>query len=154
MSVSWPHFVLLKDVLEAQDHLLMRSVVTGLVGNEIFHFIRQLPSLFHLVVRQKPLEKRGLLSCILPINRVIYLSFDVVGEGLAIVSQIFKSFGFLLQCLEVGQSLNFPECFLEALIVAYLPIVLFFQHSISVLHINQYLPGLEQCIFQDLIIYF
>ena len=154
MSVIWPNFVLLEDVLEAQDHLLMRSVVAGLVRNEISHFIWQLPPLFHLVVRQKPLEKRGLLSRILPINRVVYLSFDVVGQSLAIVSQIFKSFGFLLQCLKVGQSLNFPECFLEALIVTDLPIVLFFEHTISVLHVNQYLPCLEQCIFQDLIVYF
>ena len=96
MSIAWPNFVLLKDVFQAQDHLFMRSVVAGLVWNEIYRFIWQLPSLFHLVVGQKPLEKRGLFSSILPINRVVYLSFDIVGQSLAILSQIFKSFGFLL----------------------------------------------------------
>ena len=152
MAVSWPDFVLGKDMLQLHDDMLVRSVVASLVRSEILHLIWQLPSLLHFAICQEALHQRWLLARVLPINRLVDLAFDVSCEGVAIITKFLEAARLLLQSFKIGQSLNFPQRLFKTLIVADLPVVLFLQHLHAVQSFDQNLTCLKQCVLQYFVV--
>ena len=126
-------------------------LVAGLVRLEKLLFSGESPALLHHIVSKKPLKEIRSLTSLIEVQCSVYFAFDVLCELFHAVFQLLVVLcRSVKKSLEAPHLLNFPNYLLEALVVSYLPVVLFLESFESILGIVEQAARLNECVFKDL----